>query len=429
MNRKVCLSKDRNGENCRFCCVSDTNFCKFHQYMISYSEEMLARLELCNGCKKMYCFDGELRTCETCRDRGKVNKVKRKEVVIMCSKEGCKFKKSEENVYCGKHQLCLFEDETRAFNKKLCYNYIRGCREQLDMDYGFSRCGICLEKERKKDKDKRNKAFLSNEKLTLDTVIITKKHCTSCCKELDIEHFTCDDSGFTKTCKGCRIGNMTQNKKRDKDHRNKVIRESTRSQYTEYKKNAFIRNLEFAINYDNYVSIVKNECNYCGILQEKGINGIDRVDSNIGYTLENCVSCCKTCNYMKRNLPVDIFIKKIEHILVYQNKIVGNLYSECFSDHNNVFYKSYLNRSKSKNLDFLINEEEFYSITKMNCYICGKSNNDLHKNGIDRFNNKEGYTHDNAKPCCFECNLMKGINSFNDMIDKFTLIHNRRAVS
>ena len=145
MERKRCLSKNRHGDDCTFRCLGDTSFCKFHQYMTSYSKEMLAKLELCNGCKKMYYFANEQRTCENCRERAKSNKVKKKETIILCSKEGCKFKKSNDNDYCGKHQICLFEDETNELNKKLCYNYIRGCRTQLKTDYGFSRCPECLE--------------------------------------------------------------------------------------------------------------------------------------------------------------------------------------------------------------------------------------------------------------------------------------------
>ena len=397
--------------------------------MSSYSEDMLTKLELCNGCKKMYYFEGDLRTCKNCRDRGKNNKIKQKETIVLCLKDGCKFKKSDENDYCGKHQICLFENETKDLNQKTCYNYIRGCRSQLDMDYGFSRCPDCLKKDRKQEKEKRDAAIKTNTEAPLENIIRTSKYCTTCCREMDMEQFVSDSSEFTKTCARCRSQNMIQNKKRDKEHRNKVTRESTRSQYGEYKKNAILRNLDFAIDYDSYVAIVKMDCDYCGILQESGINGIDRVKSNVGYILENCVSCCKMCNYMKRALPIDVFIKKIEHILVYQNKIVGSLYPECFSEHNNVFYKSYFNRSKIKNIEFLINERDFDTITKLNCYMCGKNSSDIHKNGIDRCNNNEGYTRENIKPCCFECNIMKGINDFNNMIDKFIMIHNLRTLS
>ena len=86
-----------------------------------------------------------------------------KELPILCGNDGCKFKKSKENKYCGKHQLCLFADETAALNKKVCYSYIRGCREQLGLDYKFSKCQACLEKDRKKDNEKRAAVKLKNE--------------------------------------------------------------------------------------------------------------------------------------------------------------------------------------------------------------------------------------------------------------------------
>ena len=31
-------------------------------------------------------------------------------------------------------------------------------------------------------------------------------------------------------------------------------------------------------------------------------NGIDRVDSTMGYAIDNCVPCCKTCNIAKHTM-------------------------------------------------------------------------------------------------------------------------------
>ena len=77
---------------------------------------------------------------------------------ILCANEKCKFKPSKENKYCMKHQLCLFVDETIETNKKVCANYIRGCRNQLEIDYKFNKCQECLENYRIKDKEKRDNA-------------------------------------------------------------------------------------------------------------------------------------------------------------------------------------------------------------------------------------------------------------------------------
>jgi hypothetical protein len=345
----------------------------------------------------------------------------------LCNKEGCTFKSSKTNNYCGKHQLCIFVDETKEINKKTCFNYIRGCRTQLELDYKFSKCQNCLRIDRITDNKNRSKIKSENNKI-MENEIITKKFCNTCCKEFDIIEFIGQNNDFTKTCKNCRTNNNLQDIKRDKIHRNKIVRQSERAQYTDYKKNAKIRNLDFIINYDEFCSIIKSNCYYCGILQNKGINGIDRIDSKQGYLNNNCVSCCKMCNYLKRVLDKDIFIKKIEHILSYQKIINGNYYPHYFVDHNNVFYKSYKNNANDKSLEFVISEEEFYEITKSNCYICGKTNSDKHKNGIDRFDNKLGYTIENSKSCCGDCNIMKRIYSFEELLEKFALIYEKHKL-
>ena len=49
-------------------------------------------------------------------------------------------------------------------------------------------------------------------------------------------------------------------------------------------------------------------------------NGVDRVDSSLGYIEENCVPCCKFCNYAKRALPVDVFIGWARQLVAYQDQ-------------------------------------------------------------------------------------------------------------
>lgn len=44
------------------------------------------------------------------------------------------------------------------------------------------------------------------------------------------------------------------------------------------------------------------------------INGIDRVNSDIGYEPGNCVSCCPICNTMKSDLTVEEFKNHIKKL-------------------------------------------------------------------------------------------------------------------
>lgn len=58
-------------------------------------------------------------------------------------------------------------------------------------------------------------------------------------------------------------------------------------------------------------------------LYEAKINGIDRLDNTIGYVLNNCVPCCRQCNTMKMDYPVDIFLHKVDTIYNKQISIIN----------------------------------------------------------------------------------------------------------
>ena len=83
-----------------------------------------------------------------------------------------------------------------------------------------------------------------------------------------------------------------------------------RSRYSRYQYNAKKRGYLFNIKYDEFIKIISLQCNYCN---EDG-GGVDRVDNDIGYILNNCVPCCKTCNWMKTNNTLDEFIRKCKVI-------------------------------------------------------------------------------------------------------------------
>ena len=420
------------------------------------------------------------------------------ENIILCGKDGCKFKHSNENKYCRKHQICIFQDETKLLGKKTCFNYVRGCRNQLELDYKFSKCQVCLEKDRCKDKERRQKIVKEMENITCEiteNLVSTDitKNCTTCFKNYSMDFFIGAKKQITKTCKTCRDGNKKQDLKRHKEHRNELARKNDTKperiavkkqwkednyekvagywmnsrqkrmetigveeylkegaenakkwrdknttkvldnnenkknsrplQYNVYSRNAALKNLDFTITYDEYVNIVNNSCYYCGILQPKGFNGIDRKDQTIGYIVDNCVSCCKMCNYIKGSLNDDIFVLRIEHILRYNNLITGgNLYPECFANHNNC-YNDYKYSASRKELEFMLSNNDYDNIVNNNCYICGKENNEFHKNGIDRFDSNKGYIIENTKPCCGECNYMKRDYEYNDFISKLQEIY------
>jgi hypothetical protein len=89
----------------------------------------------------------------------------------------------------------------------------------------------------------------------------------------------------------------------------------------------------FELDKEHFSSMIKEECFYCGAYPgERAIfhrkktheplqfayNGIDRVDSSLGYTKENTVPCCQVCNTMKMALSQEKFYSQIKRI--YEHK-------------------------------------------------------------------------------------------------------------
>ena len=478
-----CATIDRNLNGCRGN-ASHGKFCKIHSYMIEYTEEMVSAAKPCGTCRKTH-YMGEYTTCDACRKRGEYNRKDKKKEVVLCAKEGCKFKQSE-NKYCGKHQLQFFLDSTIELGLNSCVNSIRGCRSQMENTYEFSRCQACLSNDREKDHVKRGAVNKDTNEMTVTTIMkstnemtyaneIMEKQCSTCCKMYPMNMFE-GQNGITKTCQDCRDANKKADEKRNNAHVKELARKNSQkperkdvkkawndanyekvtmyciqhrkkqiengpeeylkhnaeimkswrdknpekveeinlkkvnnidAYYTVYKNSAETKQLCFEINKETYLNIVKQPCNYCGILQDKGFNGIDRIDSAIGYTLDNCVSCCAMCNYMKKCLSVDIFLKIVEHVITYNKMGEGKLYPEAFNDVKSVSYTRYKYSAKERNISFDISRECFYEKVKYSCYLCGKENTETHKNGLDRVENNIGYIDTNVKSCCGSCNLFK----------------------
>ena len=81
---------------------------------------------------------------------------------------------------------------------------------------------------------------------------------------------------------------------------------------------------------EQFFSLLVENCFYCnnvpqGILIENGekfyYNGIDRVKNEIGYDLNNCRTCCKFCNMMKKTMTDVMFIEHCVKIAKFKGKL------------------------------------------------------------------------------------------------------------
>lgn len=96
-----------------------------------------------------------------------------------------------------------------------------------------------------------------------------------------------------------------------------------------YKSIAGYRNYIFDLTKDEFRELTKNNCYYCGQFPKSlhtarnafgsyVYNGIDRVNNNIGYNRENCVTCCGICNRAKNDSSIEEFKTWIKNLIQYQ---------------------------------------------------------------------------------------------------------------
>lgn len=99
--------------------------------------------------------------------------------------------------------------------------------------------------------------------------------------------------------------------------------------YREYRGNARKRGILFELDFNSFDSLITSNCSYCGEKPtnstrasrriHKGqpplyYNGVDRINSNLGYSVNNCVPCCSKCNLMKNVFSTEEFISHIHKI-------------------------------------------------------------------------------------------------------------------
>ncbi|MEK6880611.1 MAG: hypothetical protein AABY22_13425 [Nanoarchaeota archaeon] len=111
----------------------------------------------------------------------------------------------------------------------------------------------------------------------------------------------------------CARSFYEKNKEKISINNKKWRKESVSEQFYTYQVAAKSRGLEFLLTKEQFADEIQKPCFYCGTVKIK--RGIDRYDNNKGYMLENCVSCCYPCNWMKRNSNVDHFLAHCYNIV------------------------------------------------------------------------------------------------------------------
>lgn len=140
-------------------------------------------------------------------------------------------------------------------------------------------------------------------------------------------------------------------------------------------------------------------CFYC----EDIATTIDRIDSKLCHTLDNCVGCCKGCNNSKGATDHATFIRKAYHRA--RGKYFDYINDIWFVHTNKPSLYIYRQSANKKGVPFDLSKEDFNVLINGICEYCKR--NPTTWFGIDRVVPSLGYVSSNIVSCCFDCNVDK----------------------
>lgn len=154
----------------------------------------------------------------------------------------------------------------------------------------------------------------------------SKWHCICDCGntvDVDTNSLT---AGRTKSC-GCYqklVTKLRSERGENPDRVDAVLRRLYVAVKTRH-----VNKLGFSVSdmlyYDEWKALVVKPCVYCGRepFRERydtksdtivKVNGLDRIDSSKGYSLDNVVTCCRDCNIAKSDMNLNQFVDFVSRL-------------------------------------------------------------------------------------------------------------------
>lgn len=237
-------------------------------------------------------------------------------------------------------------------------------------------------------------------------------YCKECSKEKSKQYYKIHKKQYNKEEKRKYNLQYKNNNKNKIKEIQKRYNETLNCRYLDYKKSAITRKIEFNLSIQEFSTFWNSQCFYCG--QNIKTIGIDRINNNIGYVINNCVSCCEICNRLKLDLDFESWIAKINQIIKFHKKkfkFGKNIDINCLKNN----YSQYKYRARKKNLEFSLSKEQFITLLKSNCFYCGIIDYEI--STIDRLHNNIGYVINNCVSCCKYCNSGKRDRDYEEFIN------------
>ncbi len=159
---------------------------------------------------------------------------------------------------------------------------------------------------------------------------------------------------FSVKCNNCGSvyerspSRLRDNAKKQVEHRkiacrnccgNKKGESGLKRVFDDYQRSAKKRKIEFALSLVEFETLTSSSCQYCGsppsnlrkgggnYRRKDGVNnewfiyvynGIDRIDSAVGYKLSNCVAACTICNHAKTDMTQQEFEAWLDRLIAHR---------------------------------------------------------------------------------------------------------------
>ena len=136
-------------------------------------------------------------------------------------------------------------------------------------------------------------------------------------------------SGLTTSC-GCVLRSAIA----ESNIRRRKPNSAFKNLLGRYKRTARKKGLEFSLTDEQFRTLTSSPCHWTGRLPSRKVttichhdtyayNGIDRLDSSLGYTMDNCVSSCFEANSAKSTLSVEEFLKLCQDVVDHHPTMAG----------------------------------------------------------------------------------------------------------
>ena len=258
--------------------------CSTYRCLETFTAKTTKKIEYCEKCVKEK--QENLKTLDLCKWEEK-----------KCDKQ------AKGSGYCGKHEpRALLLKDAKEKGVRICDDGKRACKNPT-ID-NKAHCEECLSKERVADTRRHTER---REDITM---------CLGCGKQ--IKEFLEGIRGKVQRCAECYEKQRKVEESRERSRNYSEEKKANIDKYMlTYIQSAKARNLSFGLTKEKFEELVSMACYYCGSFNEKEVIGVDRLNSSKNYTNENCVPCCKICNFMKGSLSKNTFITQAHKISSY----------------------------------------------------------------------------------------------------------------